>query len=79
MGLGFRGVAHATTPQWPFGPPVGNAPGTSVRTTLTSLGLHTLKARRSDDHDFHDLHVDGIRDALEAAYDAGHAAAGAGA
>ena len=39
------------------------------------LGLDTIADRGGDDLDFHDLHVAAVRDALEAAYQAGHAAA----
>ncbi len=39
-----------------------------------ALGLDTLADRGGDDVDFHDLHVAAIREALELAYAAGHAA-----
>jgi len=38
------------------------------------LGILTLDTRHRDRLDFHDLSVDGIRRALEAAYEAGRAA-----
>lgn len=40
------------------------------------LRLETLEARRSDRLDFHDLAVWQVREALEAAFDAGYRAAG---
>ena len=40
-----------------------------------SLGLETLETRRSDSLDFHDMAVWSIREALEAAYNAGLQAA----
>ena len=42
------------------------------------LGLETLEARNADDLDFHDLAVWSIREALEAAYQAGVAAGAQG-
>lgn len=42
------------------------------------LGIETLETRRSDSSDFHDLAVWSIREALGAAFDAGHAAREAG-
>ena len=39
------------------------------------LGLETLETRKSDSLDFHDLAVWTLRAALQAAYQAGHAAA----
>jgi hypothetical protein len=35
------------------------------------LGLETLEERKRDCLDFYDLHVTSIKDALEAAYEAG--------
>lgn len=40
------------------------------------LGLKTLEPRNSDQLDFYDLSVWQVREALEAAYDAGFKAAG---
>lgn len=39
----------------------------------TFLRIETLETRMSDDLDFHDCHVGCIKDALEAAYEAGYA------
>jgi hypothetical protein len=39
------------------------------------LGLETLETRWSDELDFHDMSVWQIKDALEAAYEAGRKAA----
>jgi hypothetical protein len=39
------------------------------------LGLETLKTRKSDSLDFHDLSVWDVKAALEAAYGAGQASA----
>jgi hypothetical protein len=41
----------------------------------TTLGLETLETRRSDGLDFHDLAVWQIKQALQAAYEAGRASA----
>jgi hypothetical protein len=41
----------------------------------TTLGLETLETRRSDSLDFHDLAVWQIKQALQAAYEAGRASA----
>jgi len=41
----------------------------------TTLGLETLETRRSDGLDFHDLAVWRIKQALQAAYEAGRAGA----
>jgi hypothetical protein len=41
----------------------------------TTLGLETLETRRSDRLDFHDLAVWQIKQALQAAYEAGRASA----
>ena len=41
----------------------------------TMLGLETLETRRSDSLDFHDLAVWQIKQALQAAYEAGRASA----
>lgn len=38
------------------------------------LGIETLETQNSDSQDFHDLAVWQVRDALQAAYDAGVAA-----
>jgi hypothetical protein len=51
-----------------------------LNTTLTGiaqdhLGIPTLNARKSDDLDFHTVAVWALREALAAAYDAGHAKA----
>ena len=46
-----------------------------VTIAAEELGLDTLEDRGLDDLDFHDLHVAGVRAALEAAYAAGRAAA----
>ena len=44
------------------------------RIAVHLLGIETLKTRHSDDLDFHDLAVWKIRDALDAAYEAGRKA-----
>jgi hypothetical protein len=41
----------------------------------TTLGLETLETRKSDGLDFHDLAVWQIKQALQAAYEAGRASA----
>jgi hypothetical protein len=55
-------------------------PGATVDARLeqiarTTLGLETLETRRSDGLDFHDLAVWQIKQALQAAYEAGRASA----
>ena len=42
-----------------------------TRIAQTKLRIETLEARGSDRLDFHDLSVESLRDALEAAYNAG--------
>jgi hypothetical protein len=55
-------------------------PRTTTETTLTTiaqstLGIETLETRRSDQLDFHEVAVWSLREALEAAYEAGRQAA----
>jgi len=53
------------------------ARATAERIARERLGIETLGPRGSDAADFHDLHVDAIRAALEGAFEAGWRAAGA--
>jgi hypothetical protein len=46
-----------------------------TRIAREQLGIDTLEPRHSDGLDFHDLSVWQLRDALEAAYEAGREAA----
>ncbi|MCH7228581.1 DUF6900 domain-containing protein [Haloferula sp. A504] len=48
---------------------------TATRIAREVLGLDTLETRHSDGLDFHDLAVWQIREALVAAYEAGHRSA----
>ena len=52
-----------------------NADARLAEIARTTLGLETLETRRSDSLDFHDLAVWQIKQALQAAYDAGRASA----
>ena len=52
-----------------------NADARLAEIARTTLGLETLETRRSDGLDFHDLAVWQIKQALQAAYEAGRASA----
>ena len=52
-----------------------NADACLTEIARTTLGLETLETRRSDGLDFHDLAVWQIKQALQAAYEAGRASA----
>ena len=52
-----------------------NADARLAEIARTTLGLETLETRRSDSLDFHDLAVWQIKQALQAAYEAGRASA----
>jgi len=47
----------------------------TVAKLARTLGVTHLESRGRDALDFHDINVEGLREALEAAYDAGRAAA----
>jgi hypothetical protein len=49
---------------------------TLTKIAETHLGIKTLMTQRSDSLDFHDLAVWQVKEALEAAYQAGLSAAG---
>jgi hypothetical protein len=53
--------------------PPARAESTITHIARTTLGLETLETRRSDGLDFHDLAVWQIKQALQAAYEAGRA------
>jgi hypothetical protein len=63
--------ARATPP----GNPEATVDARLEQIARTTLGLETLETRRSDGLDFHDLAVWQIKQALQAAYDAGRASA----
>jgi hypothetical protein len=46
-----------------------------TRIAQTHLGIETLEERRSDSLDFHEVGVWSVKDALQAAFEAGQAAA----
>jgi hypothetical protein len=52
-------------------------PGYAAKIAKELLDIETLETRNSDGLDFHDVSVWEIRDALEAAYNAGRKAAAA--
>jgi hypothetical protein len=51
-----------------------NRTATITRIAQKHLGFETLRIRWSDSKEFREVYVDKLRDALEAAYEAGRAA-----